>query len=49
MYQGKNLRRALLAISDIDRSQSYEFRGEPPMPDRHYRAIAIAFRPLAPQ
>jgi hypothetical protein len=38
MYQGKNIRQRLLAISDLDRSQSYEFCGEPPMPVRHYRA-----------
>ena len=38
MYQGKNIRQKLLAASDIDRSQSYEFCGEPPMPVRHYCA-----------
>jgi hypothetical protein len=38
MYQGKNIRQKLLAVSDLERSQSYEFCGEPPMPVRHYRA-----------
>ena len=38
MYQGKNIRQKLLAASDIDRSQSYEFCGEPPMPVQRYRA-----------
>jgi hypothetical protein len=38
MYQGRNIRQTLLAISDLDRSQSYAFCGEPPMPVRDYRA-----------
>ena len=38
MYQGKNIRQKLLAVSDIDRSQSHEFCGDLPMPVRHYHA-----------
>src|ERR1700728_140178 len=38
IYQGKRIRQMLLALSDPDRSQTYEFCGEAPMPVAHYRA-----------
>jgi hypothetical protein len=38
IYQGKRIRQTLLALSDPDRSQTYEFCGEAPMPVEHYRA-----------
>jgi hypothetical protein len=47
IYQGKNIRQTLLAVSDIDRSRSYEFCGEPPMPVRHYRANLKVIPPRA--
>jgi hypothetical protein len=38
LYQGKRIRQTLLALSDVDRSQTYAFCGEAPMPVRDYRA-----------
>jgi len=38
LYNGKQLRQRLLALSDVERSQTYEFVGEAPMPARRYRA-----------
>ena len=38
LYNGKQIRQRLLALSDVERSQTYEFAGEAPMPARHYRA-----------
>ncbi len=38
LYQGKRIRQTLLALSDPERSQTYEFCGEAPMPVAHYRA-----------
>ncbi len=38
LYQGKRIRQTLLALSDVDCSQTYAFCGEAPMPVRDYRA-----------
>jgi len=38
LYQGKRIRQRLLALSDPERSQTYEFCGEAPMPVERYRA-----------
>ena len=38
LYQGKRIRQILLALSDVERAQTYAFCGEPPMPVRDYRA-----------
>ena len=38
VYQGRHIRQRLLALSDVERSQVYEFCGDPPMPVQHYRA-----------
>jgi hypothetical protein len=38
LYQGRRIRQTLLALSDIDRAQTYAFCGEAPMPVRDYRA-----------
>jgi hypothetical protein len=38
LYQGKRIRQVLLALSDVERSQSYAFCGEAPMPVTDYRA-----------
>src|SRR3984957_16664149 len=38
LYQGKRIRQVLVALSDIERSQTYAFCGEAPMPVRDYRA-----------
>ena len=38
LYQGRRIRQKLVALSDIERSQVYEFCGEAPMPVQHYRA-----------
>src|SRR5262245_9656604 len=38
MYEGNRIRQKLLAMSDLERSQTYEFAGEPPMPVQNYRA-----------
>ncbi len=38
LYQGKRIRQTLLALSDVERSQTYAFCGEAPMPVRDYRA-----------
>ncbi len=34
LYQGKRIRQTLLALSDVERSQTYAFCGEAPMPVR---------------
>ena len=36
--RAKRIRQTLLALSDVDRSQTYGFCGAPPMPVRDYRA-----------
>jgi hypothetical protein len=38
LYNGKRIRQRLLALSDLERSQTYEFAGETPMPARRYQA-----------
>ena len=38
LYNGKQIRQRLLALSDVERSQTYEFAGEAPMPARQYQA-----------
>jgi hypothetical protein len=38
LYQGRRIRQRLLALSDIERSQSYAFCGEAPMAVQDYRA-----------
>jgi Polyketide cyclase / dehydrase and lipid transport len=38
LYQGKRIRQELLALSDPERSQTYAFVGEAPMPVQRYRA-----------
>jgi hypothetical protein len=38
LYNGKQIRQKLLALSDVERSQTYEFAGEAPMPARRYQA-----------
>jgi hypothetical protein len=38
LYNGKRIRQKLLALSDIERSQTYEFAGEGPIPARNYQA-----------
>lgn len=38
LYQGRRIRQRLLALSDPERSQVYEFCGAAPMPVRDYRA-----------
>jgi hypothetical protein len=38
LYQGRCIRQRLLAQSDIERSQTYEFCGEPPLPMRGFQA-----------
>jgi len=38
LYQGRRIRQRLVALSDLDRSQVYEFCGEAPMPVQQYRA-----------
>jgi Polyketide cyclase / dehydrase and lipid transport len=38
LYNGKRIQQKLQALSDVERSQTYEFVGEPPMPARNYQA-----------
>jgi Polyketide cyclase / dehydrase and lipid transport len=38
LYQGKRIRQKLLAMSDVDRSQTYEFADAGTMPVQNYRA-----------
>jgi Polyketide cyclase / dehydrase and lipid transport len=38
LYQGRRIRQRLVALSDPERSQVYEFCGDAPMPVQHYRA-----------
>jgi hypothetical protein len=38
LYRGKRIRQRLVALSDPDRAQVYEFCGAAPMPVQHYRA-----------
>jgi hypothetical protein len=38
LYNGRRIRQKLLALSDVERSQTYEFAGEAPMPARRYQA-----------
>jgi Polyketide cyclase / dehydrase and lipid transport len=37
-YQGRHIRQRLLALSDIERSQTYEFAGAPTLPVAGFRA-----------
>ena len=37
-YNGRQIRQRLLALSDVERSQTYEFAGEAPMPAHQYQA-----------
>ena len=38
LYEGKRIRQKLLAMSDVERSQTYEFASAPPTPVQNYRA-----------
>jgi hypothetical protein len=38
LYQGRRIRQRLVALSDVERSQVYEFCGDAPMPVQRYRA-----------
>jgi polyketide cyclase/dehydrase/lipid transport protein len=38
LYEGKRIRQRLLALSDVERSQTYEFCGPAPMPVHRYQA-----------
>ena len=38
LYDGRRIRQRLLALSDVDRSQTYGFCGAPPAPLHHYQA-----------
>ena len=38
LYEGRRIRQKLLALSDVERSQTYEFADEAPLPARQYRA-----------
>jgi hypothetical protein len=38
LYDGKRIRQKLLAMSDVKRSQTYEFADESPLPVENYRA-----------
>jgi hypothetical protein len=38
LYQGSRIRQRLVALSDVDRAQTYEFCGAPPPPLQDYRA-----------
>src|SRR5215475_10963844 len=37
-YQGRQIRQRLLALSDVERSQTYEFAGTPTLPVTGFRA-----------
>jgi hypothetical protein len=41
LYNGKQIRQRLLALSDVGRSQTYEFAGEAPMSARRYRVTPV--------
>jgi Polyketide cyclase / dehydrase and lipid transport len=38
LYEGKRIRQKLLAMSDVERSQTYEFANAPPTPVQNYQA-----------
>jgi polyketide cyclase/dehydrase/lipid transport protein len=38
LYEGQQIRQRLLALSDVDRSQTYGFAGAPPAPLQAYQA-----------
>src|SRR5262249_2998589 len=38
LYDGRRIRQKLLAMSDVERSQTYEFAGEASVPVQDYRA-----------
>ena len=38
LYRGRNIRQRLLALSDVERSQVYEFAGTPTLPVTGFRA-----------
>jgi hypothetical protein len=38
LYDGRRIRQKLLAMSDVERSQTYEFAGEASIPVQDYRA-----------
>jgi len=48
LYQGNRIRQRLLALSDIDRAQTYEFAGAPPayLPGLHAFQATIRVRPV---
>ena len=39
LYQGNRIRQKLLAMSDVERSQTYEFAEARTIPEQNYRAI----------
>src|SRR5258708_8580648 len=47
LYQGRNIRQRLLAQSDVERSQTYEFCGQPPFPVTGFQAT-LQITPTAP-
>jgi hypothetical protein len=38
LYRGRHIRQRLLALSDAERAQTYEFRGEPSLPVEDFQA-----------
>jgi hypothetical protein len=43
LYQGRHIRQRLLALSDIERSQTYEFAGAPSLPVTSFKATLRVF------
>jgi hypothetical protein len=39
LYQGRHIRQRLIALSDLERSQTYEFAGAPTLPVTGFKAI----------
>jgi Polyketide cyclase / dehydrase and lipid transport len=46
LYRGQRIRQRLVALSDAERAQVYEFCGAAPMPVEHYRAT-LKVTPIA--
>jgi hypothetical protein len=42
-YKGRNIRQRLLALSDVERSQTYEFCGPPSLPMEGFKATLRVF------
>jgi Polyketide cyclase / dehydrase and lipid transport len=42
-YQGRQIRQRLLALSDVDRFQTYEFAGTPTLPVTGFKATLAVF------